>query len=117
MERLRRSLTAESKKVVGQVWLQKFRRSSTNHSQQREHHAPHRKPLATKLDRKLQAVDESSDDLSYYEVSDRSSPSIVETGEGDPIEDSESDEDEEHDHDEQEVQLSCIFMRHNLIEF
>ena len=64
-------------------------------------------PLTTKLNRKLQAVDESSDDLSYYEVSDRSSPSIVETGEGDPIDDSESDE-EEGDDDEAEVLLSCI---------
>lgn len=39
-------------------------------------------PLSSKLDRKLRAVEESSDDEEYYEVSDRSSPSIVDTGAG-----------------------------------
>ncbi|KAF2243418.1 DUF947-domain-containing protein [Trematosphaeria pertusa] len=39
-------------------------------------------PLSTKLDRKLRAAEESSDDEEYYEVTDRSSPSVIETGEG-----------------------------------
>lgn len=49
-------------------------------------------PLSTKLDQKLRAED-SSDGESYYEVSDRSSPSIIETGEGaDILSESEDDE-------------------------
>lgn len=40
-------------------------------------------PLSSKLDRKLRAAEESSDDEEYYEVTDRSSsPSVIETGEG-----------------------------------
>ncbi|CBX93624.1 hypothetical protein LEMA_P032980.1 [Plenodomus lingam JN3] len=39
-------------------------------------------PLSTQLDRKLQAAIDSSDDEEYYEVSDRSSESFLETGEG-----------------------------------
>lgn len=51
-------------------------------------------PLSSKLDRKLRAAEESSDDGEYYEVTDRSSsPSIIETGEGGELLDSE-DEDE-----------------------
>lgn len=43
-------------------------------------------PLATKLDRKLRAAEESSDDEEYYEVTDRSSSeSILETGAGGEI--------------------------------
>ncbi|KAF1961547.1 DUF947-domain-containing protein [Byssothecium circinans] len=38
-------------------------------------------PLSSKLDRKLRALDESSDDEEYYEVTDRStSPSVIDTG-------------------------------------
>ena len=73
-------------------------------------------PLTTKLDRKLHAAEESSDDLSYYEVSDRSSPSIIDTGEGDPIEDLESDDDNEDNDDEQEVYNLAIRIQHKLIE-
>ncbi|KAF2443864.1 DUF947-domain-containing protein [Karstenula rhodostoma CBS 690.94] len=51
-------------------------------------------PLSSKLDRKLRAAEETSDDEEYYEVTDRSSsPSIIETGEGGELLDSE-DEDE-----------------------
>ena len=43
-------------------------------------------PLATKLDRKLRAAEESSDGEEYYEVTDRSSSeSILETGAGGEI--------------------------------
>jgi hypothetical protein len=40
-------------------------------------------PLSTKLNRKLQAAEESSDGEEYYEVTDRSSSeSFLETGDG-----------------------------------
>lgn len=55
-------------------------------------------PLASKLDRKLRAAEESTDDEEYYEVSDRSSPSVIETGDvgGDMLgSDDEEDEDED----------------------
>jgi hypothetical protein len=39
-------------------------------------------PLSNKLDRKLRAAEDSSDDEEYYEVTDRSSPSVIDTGEG-----------------------------------
>ncbi|KAF2731400.1 DUF947-domain-containing protein, partial [Polyplosphaeria fusca] len=39
-------------------------------------------PLSSKLDRTLRATEDDSDESSYWEVSDRSSPSIIETGEG-----------------------------------
>jgi ribosomal RNA-processing protein 36 len=43
-------------------------------------------PLATKLDRKLRAAEESSDGEEYYEVTDRSSSeSLIETGAGGEI--------------------------------
>jgi len=58
-------------------------------------------PLSSKLDRKLRAAEESSDDEEYYEVTDRSSsPSIIETGEGGELLD--SDEGDEGDEDELE---------------
>ena len=56
-------------------------------------------PLATKLDRKLRAAEESSDEGSYYEVSDRSSPSVVDTGDGAEIVDSSSDDESENAED------------------
>lgn len=37
-------------------------------------------PLSSKLDRMLRAAEESSDDDEYYEVTDGSSPSIIDTG-------------------------------------
>ncbi|KAH7117643.1 hypothetical protein B0J11DRAFT_552437 [Dendryphion nanum] len=62
-------------------------------------------PLSTKLERKLRAAeeeDDESDDLSYYEVSDRSSPSIVETGEDAEIVDSENKDNNEHSGNEED---------------
>lgn len=50
-------------------------------------------PLSSKLDRKLRATEDSSDDEEYYEVTDRSSPSIIETGDGAEILSSEEDGD------------------------
>lgn len=52
-------------------------------------------PLSTKLDRKLRAAEEDTDDEEYYEVTDRSSPSIIDTGDGAEIMSSESDDDED----------------------
>lgn len=56
-------------------------------------------PLSSKLDRKLRAAEESSDGEEYYEVTDRSSsPSVIETGQGGELLDSEEEdgsEDEE----------------------
>jgi ribosomal RNA-processing protein 36 len=57
-------------------------------------------PLSKKLDRKLQAVEVESDGEEYYEVSDRSSPSIIDTGEGADIIGSESEEEEEDSENE-----------------
>jgi hypothetical protein len=56
-------------------------------------------PLSSKLDRKLRAVEESSDGEDYYEVTDRSSSeSIIETGAGGGEVISSGDEDEgQHD--------------------
>ncbi|KAF2744469.1 DUF947-domain-containing protein [Sporormia fimetaria CBS 119925] len=51
-------------------------------------------PLATKLDRKLHAEEDLSDDEEYYEVSDRSSPSVIDTGEGADVLTSEAEEEE-----------------------
>ena len=51
-------------------------------------------PLSTKLDRKLRAVEESSDGEEYYEVTDRSSSaSLIETGEGGDVISSEDEAD------------------------
>ncbi|KAF2016693.1 DUF947-domain-containing protein [Aaosphaeria arxii CBS 175.79] len=59
-------------------------------------------PLNAKLERNLRAVEDDSDENSYYEVSDRSSPSVVETGEeGANLLSSEEDEDEDEGEDEQ----------------
>lgn len=56
-------------------------------------------PLSSKLDRKLRAAEESSDGEEYYEVTDRSSsPSVIETGQGGELLESEEEdgsEDEE----------------------
>lgn len=47
-------------------------------------------PLSSKLDRKIQAAEDYTDGEEYYEVTDRSSPSIIDTGEGADILSSES---------------------------
>ncbi|KAL1601621.1 rRNA biogenesis protein rrp36 [Paraconiothyrium brasiliense] len=62
-------------------------------------------PLSSKLDRKLRAAEESTDDEEYYEVTDRSSsPSIIETGEGGELLDSEEeDEGDEDDIEDEEM--------------
>jgi hypothetical protein len=57
-------------------------------------------PLSSKLDRKLRAAEESSDEEEYYEVTDRSSSaSVIEFGDTEEIpssgEDGEGSEDEE----------------------
>lgn len=64
-------------------------------------------PLSTKLDRKLQAADDSSDGESYYEVSDRSSESFLETGEGGDIASSGDDQGS----DEELVSLSLYLLQ------
>ncbi|KAF2118812.1 hypothetical protein BDV96DRAFT_362657 [Lophiotrema nucula] len=58
-------------------------------------------PLSTKLGRKLQATEDDSDDSSNWEVSDRSSPSIIDTGEGADIVSS-AEEEQESDGSEDE---------------
>ncbi|KAJ4347904.1 rRNA biogenesis protein rrp36 [Didymosphaeria variabile] len=62
-------------------------------------------PLSSKLEKKLRAAEESSDDEEYYEVTDRSSsPSIIETGEGGELLDSEEeDEGDEDDLEDEEM--------------
>ncbi|KAF1938847.1 DUF947-domain-containing protein [Clathrospora elynae] len=58
-------------------------------------------PLATKLNRKLQAVEDSSDGEEYYEVTDRSSSaSVIEADDGGNIISSGDEQDEESDDDE-----------------
>ncbi|KAF2003071.1 DUF947-domain-containing protein [Amniculicola lignicola CBS 123094] len=57
-------------------------------------------PLSTKLDRKIRAAADSSDDEEYYEVTDRSSPSVIETGEGAEIISSDEGDDDDNDDDE-----------------
>lgn len=52
-------------------------------------------PLSTKLDFKLRAEEDDSDDSEYYEVTDRSSPSIIDTGDGADIIGSNSEEEAE----------------------
>jgi hypothetical protein len=57
-------------------------------------------PLSSKLDRKLRAAEESSDEEEYYEVTDRSSSaSVIEFGDAEEIpssdEDGDGSEDEE----------------------
>jgi len=63
-------------------------------------------PLEKKLSRTLRAADEDTDSEEYYEVTDRSSPSVIDTGDGADIINSSSD-DEERDgvQDEEEVGL------------
>ena len=63
-------------------------------------------PLEKKLSRTLRAADEDTDSGEYYEVTDRSSPSVIDTGDGADIINSSSD-DEERDsvQDEEEVGL------------
>ncbi|KAF2268945.1 DUF947-domain-containing protein [Lojkania enalia] len=57
-------------------------------------------PLSKKLERKLRATEDDSDASSYWEVSDRSSPSIVDTGEGPDIRDTDSSDREGPDDEE-----------------
>lgn len=53
-------------------------------------------PLSSKLDRKLRAVEESSDDSENYEVTDRSSSeSVLEFDGGDVVGSEDEDEDED----------------------
>ncbi|ORY17911.1 hypothetical protein BCR34DRAFT_376647 [Clohesyomyces aquaticus] len=60
-------------------------------------------PLSKKLDRMLRPAEGDSDDEEYYEVTDRSSPSVIETGEGGHIaSDSEDSEDDAAGEDESE---------------
>ena len=59
-------------------------------------------PLSAKLDRKLRAEEEDTDGEDYYEVSDRSSPSVIDTGDGADILSSSGDEGHGVD-DEEEV--------------
>ena len=63
-------------------------------------------PLEKKLSRTLRAADEDTDSEEYYEVTDRSSPSVIDTGDGADIINSSSD-DEERDgaQDEEKVGL------------
>lgn len=71
-------------------------------------------PLSTKLDRKLRAVEDDSDSEDYYEVTDRSSPSIIDTGEGADIMSSESDGEDAGQGDE-EVWLLSRLWRHQML--
>lgn len=67
-------------------------------------------PLSSKLDRKLRAAEESSDDEEYYEVTDRSSsPSLIETGDGGELLDSEDGEGDEHGSEDEA--MVCILPR------
>jgi ribosomal RNA-processing protein 36 len=67
-------------------------------------------PLSNKLDRKLQAADESSDGEDYYEVTDRSSSeSMLETGDGGEVISS-GGEDGEGAQDEAMVSTLLIFI-------
>jgi ribosomal RNA-processing protein 36 len=60
-------------------------------------------PLSSKLDRKLRAVEESSDEDEYYEVTDRSSSaSVIEYGDAEEIPSS----DEEGDNAEDDEMVS-----------
>jgi hypothetical protein len=62
--------------------------------------------LSSKLDRKLRAAEESSDDSENYEVTDRSSSeSVLDTGAGGEImtSDDDSDDDRHVDHDDEMV--------------
>lgn len=66
-------------------------------------------PLATKLDRKLRAAEESSDDEKYYEVTDRSSSeSVLETGAGGDVVGSDS----EDEQDGEEADLVSFAVNH-----
>ncbi|KAF2280384.1 DUF947-domain-containing protein [Westerdykella ornata] len=74
-------------------------------------------PLSSKLERRIQAGEDYSDDEEYYEVTDRSSPSIIDTGEGADILSSDSedeeglkgnDEEESDSHDRIQRQISKV---------
>ncbi|KAF2792020.1 DUF947-domain-containing protein [Melanomma pulvis-pyrius CBS 109.77] len=77
-------------------------------------------PLSTKLNRTLRAEEEDTDDEEYYEVTDRSSPSVIETGDGADIISSGSedeqggaaqegeDQSDESDEDQYEARLSKV---------
>jgi ribosomal RNA-processing protein 36 len=59
--------------------------------------------LSSKLDRKLRAAEESSDDSENYEVTDRSSSeSVLDTGAGGEIMTSDDDSDDGQDVDQDE---------------
>jgi hypothetical protein len=65
-------------------------------------------PLSSKLDRKLRAAEESSDDEEYYEVTDRSSsPSLIETGEGGELLDSDDEEGDEDGSEDEDMVCRC----------
>ncbi|KAF2711104.1 DUF947-domain-containing protein [Pleomassaria siparia CBS 279.74] len=70
-------------------------------------------PLEKKLNRTLRAAEEDTDSEDYYEVTDRSSPSVIDTGEGADIISSESEEEDGDnasgtDDDQYEAQLSKV---------
>jgi len=65
-------------------------------------------PLSNKLDRTLQAARDSSDGEDYYEVSDRSSDSFLETGEGGEVISSDDDDDDVDDNQQATAQISQI---------
>ncbi|KAF2182821.1 DUF947-domain-containing protein [Zopfia rhizophila CBS 207.26] len=56
-------------------------------------------PLSKKLDRSLRAVEEDSEDEEYYMVTDRSSPSVIDTREGGEIVSSDPEDVEEDNED------------------
>lgn len=65
-------------------------------------------PLATKLDRSIRPAEDSSDGESYYEVSDRSSESVIDTaGDGDILS-SEDDQDDEDNEEPLQAQISQV---------
>jgi hypothetical protein len=68
------------------VGHQKF----VNRFREKYKHAKTIMPLSTKLDRKLRATQDDTDEESYYEQTDESSPSVIDTGEGGDILSSES---------------------------
>lgn len=70
-------------------------------SQQDKHRMP---PLSRKLDRKLRAAEESSDDSENYEVTDRSSSeSVLEFDAGDVVDSENEDENQDGSEDEEMV--------------
>ena len=67
-------------------------------------------PLSSKLDRKLHAVEESSDDEEYYEVTDRSSSaSVMEFGDAEEIPSSEEEADGSEDDRSEDDDMVSLF--------